>query len=111
MNVAYRRRKARENRRNRYILMTFVVALLLMIIASTALSNEIQGEVDASNKVYISIQVDREDTLWSIAKEYKNSDFYDQESFINEVININHIVDEYIYAGEVLVIPYIPSQQ
>ena len=59
------------------------------------------------HKYYKSLAIRCGDTLWDLACKYADNAFYDTyDSFIEEVIQINHLPDETITAGQKLIIPY-----
>ena len=89
-----------------------LAAVLLTFLFNIVLANSsIQGDVDISGKGYVTLTVTSEDTLWTIAGEHMNSDYYTYESFIQEVCEMNGILDDTIYAGEQILIPVIASAQ
>lgn len=108
MNTTLRRRRRRESNRIKLFAILLISAVVLLYIINVALGlSNIKGDVDVSNKGYIAIVVHNEDTLWTIADEYMNDHYYDHESFIDEVVEINHIRSNQIYAGEQIMIPVI----
>lgn len=73
----------------------------------TSLDQEEAGLKLNFHKYYKSLAISRGDTLWDLACRYADNSFYDTyESFIEEVIQINHLPDETIIAGQKLIIPY-----
>ncbi|MDF1617964.1 LysM peptidoglycan-binding domain-containing protein [Petrocella sp. FN5] len=84
--------------------------LLLYLVQVSFESNSVQGSMYVEDKAYIVIQIEKDDSLWSIASTYMNRDYYDHESYIKEVINMNHLKDTTIQAGEQILIPIIKSQ-
>lgn len=110
MNQTIRRRRRRQENRIKLVAGLILAAILLTFIFNVLLSSSpIQGDVDISNKGYIAITVHADDTLWSIAETYMNSDFYTFDSFISEVRSMNSIETTKIYAGEQILIPVIAS--
>ncbi|MCF8020784.1 MAG: LysM peptidoglycan-binding domain-containing protein [Vallitaleaceae bacterium] len=85
--------------------------LLLYLVQVSFGSNSVQGDIYVEDKAYIVIQIEKDDSLWSIASAYMNRDYYDHESYIKEVINMNHLKDTTIQAGEQILIPIIKSQE
>lgn len=69
--------------------------------------NNVQGDLDVTNKGYVTITVHKNDTLWTIAEKHMNNQYYDHESFIDEIVKINDLNNTQIYAGEQIMIPVI----
>jgi len=87
----------------------FIVAFVMIIVVG------LSGifVVNASNKTtntectryYTSICVDSNDTLWSIAKEYR-PDNCDITGYIRDIKAINNMSSDTIYAGQNLIVYY-----
>ena len=58
-------------------------------------------------KYYKSIEIDENDTLWSIAKEYAPDS--DIENYIAEVEEMNGIDGNQIHTGDYIIVPYYSS--
>ncbi len=110
MNQTLRRRRRRQENNIKFIVGIIVVAIFLIFLMNVVLaSNNVQGEVDISDKGYITITVHAKDTLWSIAEDYMNDDFYTFETFIAEVSDMNNLDHAEIFAGEQILVPVIAS--
>lgn len=70
-------------------------------------TNKVLGSSTPPIKSYITITVKPHDTLWDLANLYMNTDFYNQDSYIKEVVNMNHINNFQIYAGDCLTLPIV----
>lgn len=74
----------------------------------------LSGFVYASHPIqkekYLKITVESGDTLWGIANEYRSSHQLSTKEFIEWVMNVNHLPNEKIAAGEKLVIPVLKSK-
>lgn len=81
--------------------------ILLTVMLSTTIFGEDSRIEKNPTKTYLTIQVNANDTLWSIADEYMNDDYYDHETYINEVVSINRIKNNVIYAGSSITVPII----
>ncbi len=105
-NNRIRRRK--EMRKN---FLLFVMTLCLIATASVAVSSfRSNAKNDADKqayKYYKSIVVSDSDTLWSIAEEYMDEEHYSSVyEYIREVMRINSLVGDAIYADAHLIVPY-----
>lgn len=102
-------RKAEIKRRISYarafcisILITFLIICSGMVIADAAVSEEVHVD---QYKYYTSIQIEKDDTLWSIAGNYV-SGTNTTINYINEIKEINHLDSDLIYQGQNLIIYY-----
>lgn len=74
---------------------------------SPSVSGAKDKEKSLSCKYYKSITVSDRDTLWSIAKTYMDEEHYDSiPEYIREVMQINTLTSDTIYADTHLIIPY-----
>lgn len=106
-NYQRKLRRQRELRR-KYVLAVLSFALIL-ICAFTfkSFTSKAVEETDAMYKYFKSIEIGKDDTLWSIAKEHIDYSYYDDiNEYIEEVMNINHLNDDTIKYGQCIIIPY-----
>ncbi len=101
-------RRRREMRKN---FLMFVMTLCLIVTTSVAVSSfRSNAKNDASKETYKyfkSIVVSDSDTLWSIAETYMDEEHYDSVSeYIREVMRINSLKNDAIYADAHLIVPY-----
>lgn len=61
---------------------------------------------DEPVKYYTSISVESGDTLWDIAKEHR-PEGCSINSYINEIIELNHMNSSTLYAGQHIIIYYM----
>lgn len=62
-------------------------------------------------KYYKSVAVTQGDTLWNYAKDYADSSFYGSyDSYISEVMDINHLKNDKIVCGQHIILPYYSSR-
>ena len=84
-----------------------IIAIVFVFLMSAFLSSnsliEAQGTKD---KQFTSIQVQKGDTLWKIAKKYMGNEYSSVDDYIEEVCQTNHIYDGKITEDMYLVIPY-----
>ncbi|MBB5323568.1 LysM repeat protein [Anoxybacillus tepidamans] len=79
--------------------------LLFMLLAGFFYASD-----PVQKEKYIEITVTSGDTLWGLANEYRSSHHLSTKEFIEWVMDVNHLSDEKIVAGEKLVIPVLKSE-
>ena len=106
------RRKKEHYRR----IFKFIVAfILIMTIAVGVLSvRSFAGSkafLEDRAKYYKSIEIEKGDTLNSIAATYISDEYCSKNEYISEVVKINHLTDiDNINAGSHLIIPYYAAR-
>lgn len=74
-----------------------------VLITSIFSLNIVRGE-EANRISYINYTISKDDTLWSVSKQYKP--FYmPVQAYIEEIKNVNYIRNNMIYEGSNLIIP------
>ncbi len=105
-------RRKREHRRRVFLATTLFLAVFAASISIYSISSAAGQDTGVEkSKYFTEITVAGDDTLWSIAKANIDYDCYKSiYSYIDEVKFINHLEDDDIRKGEVLVIPYYSSE-
>lgn len=110
----YRRelRLRRERARRARICIISVIATVILVLAGTMTYGSIKTKANTGYKYYTKITVNAGDTLWSIAEDNIDYNYYKNlNSYIKEVKNINHLQDENnLISGEIIVIPYYSAE-
>lgn len=120
-NTIYTDREIREYRRAmrrkqamRKKILTYAVSILIILICSISFFNTSSAhgsDEQVKFKYYTQIEINVNDTLWSIAKEYVDYDKYDStQDYVDEVMAINHMEDETIKSGSKIVVPYYSTE-
>ncbi len=111
------RRRRNHARRLRHFCRQIILAsltLVLIIILSVSyhalLSEATSGKEDISYKYYTSVEVAYGESLWSIAEEYAGEEYASAKDYVYEVMEINHLKEDSIMAGQYLVIPYFSTE-
>jgi hypothetical protein len=81
-------------------------SLLFMVIGALFYANK-----PVEKDRYMEVTVASGDTLWKLAKEYKDRHRLSTEEFINWVVDVNHLSGQRIVAGEKIVIPVLKSKE
>lgn len=107
---SYRRkiRRQKEIRRNLILMIATILVLVLFAVSFHSITAFASNNTeDVSYKYFKSIQVEKGDSLWSIADEYADSVHYDsKKDYISEVKKMNKLMDDTIVSGQYLIIPY-----
>lgn len=109
-NYLWKKRRQKELRRRVVylavvFLLTVGIAISFRVIVSCAEAEE------ECYKYYTRIEVEQGASLWSIAEEYRGEHYKRVQNYIDEVVRINHLSGDTIYAGQHLVIPYYSADR
>ena len=103
------RRRAAVRRRVRFMttVLTFAVLFISIISANAIIANAGVGYERNLEKMYTSIIVERNDTVWDIAAEYTEPGYNTIEELVEEISYINSLDDNCsIQSGMMLMVPY-----
>jgi len=102
MNINRKKKQIIKKRRQRVAvtIASFLMVSIITLNLNTVLAMESKKEISVQ---YISIEIDKGDTLWSIAKEYKQME-QSTASYIAELKHINNFGDDDIYEGNYLIV-------
>lgn len=105
-------RLRRERRRKMLVMSVAVAATLCMVVICSAFYGAIKANASSGYKYYTDIVVEPGDSLWTLAEEYVDYDYYrDINCYINEVRSINHLEEESgLTAGQILIVPYYSAE-
>ena len=85
------------------ILVVVVVGILIVPISRFRVA---AGEKNHSRIEYRTYVVQRGDTLWGLADSYMGENFDNHQDYIEEVMRANGMDRAFVYAGQLLIIPY-----
>ncbi len=102
----------RERRKKLYFTLVAIVATLCLVLGFSISQGSIRTNANTGFKYFTQYFVEAGDTLWEIADEYIDYDYYkNKKTYLEEVRNINHLSsDEEIYSGQMLILPYYSSE-
>ncbi len=102
----------RERRKKCFALAGAALATFCMILICTVSYSAIKTKANSGYKYYTSVTVGAGETLWELADNYIDYDFYNNKSsYISEVQSINHLDEEgTVKAGQVLILPYYSAE-
>ena len=102
------RTRKRNSRRGRIVsfiagalFATVVLVIMFLLSARTASAENIVSE-----RIYRSVRIEADDTLWDIAEREMDSSWSEKRDYIKEVERINNINSDNISAGDYLILPY-----
>ena len=80
-------------------------AALSIVITVNIIKADGAGQKLHEHKYFVSIQVEADDTLWSIADKYMTEEYASKSEYISEVKSINNMSGDTIHAGSYIVVP------
>lgn len=111
-----RARVLRQQKARRKMVFTFFLTLVVIFgigtFFGTLLTRAKEPKGGPSYKYYTNVEIQSGDTLWSLADTYMDTEHYESRTdYMNEVMNINHMVTDCLVAGEKLIVPYYSPDQ
>lgn len=100
------RRRRKRQQLQATILMTGILLTACIIILFVLSGNTVFGSKDIEVS-YLSVEVYAEDTLWDIANEFIDNEYYELDEYIEFIIEVNGLKSETIYPGQRLTVPVI----
>lgn len=98
------------HRHYKLVLISIGAALIIFLFIFGVSSNLRNVNASTHNEKYFKcIDIEADDTLWSIAEEYMTEEYSSTEEYIDEIKSINNLMSDKIYSGATLVIPYYAS--
>jgi len=91
-------------------ILIFMVALFLVVLFVLP---ERTAAADNSNGVtytITSVQIEKGDSLWSLASEYYTEEFSCIEEYITEIKRMNGLSSDVLYAGNYILIPHFVAK-
>lgn len=104
-------RRQREIRNKIIYTVSTLVIVLAAVLSLHSITSQAQDEnVEVTYKYFTNMEVEQGDSLWNIAQENIDYNFYDSiQEYVDEVIDMNNLSDETIVAGQSIVIPYFSN--
>ena len=105
INKRHNRNKLKGN------ILSIITAFLLVSVCWVGFGSVISSAKDSdiavskNQMLYKSITIHENDTLWSIAEQYK-PESYSVDRYIKELKELNHLQSDQIYTGNKLIIIY-----
>lgn len=93
----------------RIVVLVLMIAVMITVATLFVGGRSNVGADQGREKRFASIQVEKGDSLWSIAQEHITDEYDSVSDYIEEVCESNHIYDDKITEGMYLVVPYYES--
>jgi len=111
--------KKRIDRRNRNKEITFKIFALIAIVGIITIMISIKGisvkASDDSNKTklykyYTSVDINSNDTLWTLEDQYNNGS-ESKQTYINNIMELNNLTSDTIYSGKQILVYYFSPEE
>ena len=109
----YRRMlRLERERRQKCIKVGITITAFFVVVLICLVSGSIKTQANSGFKYYTSVTVEKGETLWSIADNFIDYEYYkDKNAYIEEVENINHLDgEEMLLTGQMLIVPYYSAE-
>ena len=87
-----------------------VLGMVLVFPWNTATAEANDSMRMNERKYFTSYVVQSGDTLWDIAEEYMTEEYASISSYIDEVVSSNHLNQDSIKQGQLLILPYYADE-
>jgi hypothetical protein len=110
-----RRKAIQQQKQRRKMVLLFAVTLFLMFTIGfgfgSLLSRAQESKQPESYKYYTNLEIQKGDTLWTIADTYMDAMHYSSHNdYMNEVMTINHLTSDRLIAGQKIIVPYYSGE-
>ncbi len=95
--------KVRRDKFNLVMIGT-IILVTVIVICSTLLASASEETTENSDKYYLSVEIEQDDTLWDIAKRYNTDDTVSTKEYVNEIMYVNGLETDTIYAGQYIIV-------
>lgn len=101
------KRKQQQRIRSIISLSALIIGILIVFSVSGLVTNARSTSDKQEYKYYMNYELERGDSLWSVATEHCDDHYDSVDDYINEICIINSITyDTELLAGTSLIIPY-----
>ncbi len=87
------------------IIILFTAVLFFAVLLPSFAGQDRRAEEQRDELAYTSYVVQEGDSLWSIADEHMSVSFDSHNTYIEEVMRVNHMQTAQIYPGDLIAIP------
>lgn len=83
------------------------ILLILLVFSIGFITKTVTAERSGSrSKLVTSVEVQKGDTLWSIASAYISDEYDSIHEYIGEIMDSNGMASDEIHAGNFIIVPY-----
>ncbi len=85
-----------------------LVIILIIIVLTVIFTTKTATATNSNKRVkqVTSVQIQKGDTLWSIASRYMSCEYKDLNEYVEEIMLSNGLTSEKIHAGNYIIVPY-----
>lgn len=95
-----------RHKKSFFTMLGIVIAITLTLCFLLTPTDVTAQKLRDSKKQIVSVQINKGDTLWSIAGRYITDDYKDMNSYIEEIKETNGLSSDTIHEGKYIVVPY-----
>jgi uncharacterized membrane protein YvbJ len=93
--------------RRRLWMIGSIILALLVLFSMYFVSKTVTAQREGRRiKLVTSVEIEKGDTLWSIASRYITEEYDDINDYIKELKNSNGLTSDTIHAGNFIIVPY-----
>ncbi|MFI3207707.1 MAG: LysM peptidoglycan-binding domain-containing protein [Eubacteriales bacterium] len=104
--ISNREARAKQVKRTKFNIVTIITILIIncSIICFSIFSSAEEITPEYTDVHYYSIEVSSNDTLWELAQEYKSDLNKSTKETVEEIMELNNLSNDKIYAGQYLIV-------
>lgn len=109
INRQNRKRQVRRHRIALIVSLFMIITVSILLISFSTEANDMEHQ--PSYKYYKSVEIEKGDTLWSIANvNFDPAHYKDINEYVSEVMKLNTLYSDDIVAGHYVIVPYYTSE-
>jgi cell division protein YceG involved in septum cleavage len=94
------------NRKRIWMVGSLMLVAMLLFSVFFITKTVTAQRVEERTKQVACVEIQKGDTLWSIASEYMTEEYDDMNEYIEEIKNSNRMLSDEIHAGNYIIVPY-----
>lgn len=110
MNHTLRKSRKKMLRRFGITIFSFCLTLAFAICLGFSVKAEEQADPNVTYKYFKSIEVEKGDTLWSIAQRNMSGEYESINEYMDEIVSMNKLTGSKLHAGQSITIPYYSNE-
>lgn len=96
-----------QSNKKRVWILGAILLVIVLLFSVGFVTKTVTAQRNAErNKLVTSIEVQKGDSLWSIASEFMSDEYNDVNEFIDEIKDSNGMASDEIHVGNYLIVPY-----